>query len=552
MSWYNHPGCSCCGGSFNGGNCPNCSSVGSRNEFVYDPNPYSYNETPNFYNQPSQHQYKTNYCGFCGNDAHYGYDLSTVEPNFYEPNNCYNSNSFGFDQSQPPQFLVIYQPPQATSMEILQDRENVINSVQTFLRKFNRYSFSEMSKVLLLAWGRVSKINAFRNKQYKPENIQELFRKLFNDVQNIHEELAEYIITPSWNRPAFYNNDEDDNEEYTIAITPVLPTKEPDNSLSMGDELLSTILETESNEVIKSSVEDLVPIPSEFEGIPDNMCDVPFRDNSPPLDILKDQFEDFSYSNDDSTLIDDDSFSIDDIDYVEASPPHSELISLKEVKDFHLEDGELEDDVLREKISKINLLIAKIEALNANPTPSFDFVLKSPILVEDEKNSSRTTIHADISLPDLECFYFKSEPDLGDLTSIIDLGIRENVSSTTNVNLPFENDQSSLFTYVVWIFLPFLTYPVAPPYLLPSGNEDTIFDLGISIYHSFMPGVSHRSGTFMKFNVYPNHLNESPMEILSSTCFPKDQRIRGLPRILKTRTHGFVLRSLDLHILSFI
>nr|GEX74747.1 hypothetical protein [Tanacetum cinerariifolium] len=80
-------------------------------------------------------------------------------------------------------------------------------------------------------------------------------------------------------------------------------------------------------EVIKSSVEDLVPIPSESAGIPDNMCNVPFRDNSPPLDILKDQFEDFSESNDDSTLIDDDYFSIDDIDYVEASPPDYELVS---------------------------------------------------------------------------------------------------------------------------------------------------------------------------------------------------------------------------------
>ncbi|GJT36716.1 hypothetical protein Tco_0927135 [Tanacetum coccineum] len=75
-----------------------------------------------------------------------------------------------------------------------------------------------------------------------------------------------------------------------------------------------------------------------------------------------------------------------------------------------------------------------------------------------------------------------------------------------------------LFAYIEWIFLPFLTYPVAPPYLLSCGNEDTIFDLGISVYYSFMTGVSHRSGTFIKFNVYLNHLNESPMEILSSTC----------------------------------
>ncbi|GJZ16443.1 hypothetical protein Tco_0552120 [Tanacetum coccineum] len=128
-----------------------------------------------------------------------------------------------------------------------------------------------------------------------------------------------------------------------------------------------------------------------------------------------------------------------------------------------------------------------------------------------------------ISPPEYDCFYFKSEPDPGELTSIVDSGIRENVLSTTNVNLPFEDDQSPLLAYVVWIFLSFLTYPVTPPYLLSCGNEDTIFDPGISIYHSFMPGVSYRSGTFMKFNVYPNHLNGSPMKILSSTFSPRDQ-----------------------------
>ncbi|GJU31592.1 hypothetical protein Tco_1175181 [Tanacetum coccineum] len=100
----------------------------------------------------------------------------------------------------------------------------------------------------------------------------------------------------------------------------------------------------------------------------------------------------------------------------------------------------------------------------------------------------------------------------------------ENEDNVFNPGILASNEEKSpLFAYVVWIFLPFLTYSVAPPYLLSFGNEDTIFDPGISIYHSFMPGVSHRSGTFMKFNVYPNHLNESPMKILSSTCFPMDQ-----------------------------
>nr|GFB48580.1 hypothetical protein [Tanacetum cinerariifolium] len=140
--------------------------------------------------------------------------------------------------------------------------------------------------------------------------------------------------------------DDDDDEDYTIAITPILSTEEPDNSLSMGDEHLDTIQATESDEFIKSSVENLVPIPSESEGIPDKMCDVPFYDNSSPLDISKDQFEDFSDSNDDSTLTDDDSFSIDHIEYVEASPLDSELVSLEVMETIIPKVERINDDIL--------------------------------------------------------------------------------------------------------------------------------------------------------------------------------------------------------------
>nr|GEZ29940.1 hypothetical protein [Tanacetum cinerariifolium] len=74
-------------------------------------------------------------------------------------------------------------------------------------------------------------IYALGTTKNKPEDLQELFRELSNDVQNIHEELAEYINTPGWNRPAFYDDDDDDDMDYTIAITPVLSNEEPVNSL---------------------------------------------------------------------------------------------------------------------------------------------------------------------------------------------------------------------------------------------------------------------------------------------------------------------------------
>nr|GFA62398.1 hypothetical protein [Tanacetum cinerariifolium] len=120
-----------------------------------------------------------------------------------------------------------------------------------------------------------------------------------------------------------------------------------------------------------------------------------------------------------------------------------------------------------------------------------------------------------ISPPEYDCFYFWNFPDPGELMSVLDCGICENLSSTTRVNLLVEDDYSPLLAYVVWIFVAYLTYPVIPPYLHPFGNEDTIFDPGITInrVYSFKPSLSHRCGAFKKFNTYRSHLNEWPMII---------------------------------------
>nr|GEW07309.1 hypothetical protein [Tanacetum cinerariifolium] len=130
-----------------------------------------------------------------------------------------------------------------------------------------------------------------------------------------------------------------------FAITPnepVLSTEELDNSLSMRDKHLDTIPATKLDEFIKSGVENLIPIQSESKGIPEHVCDVPSHDNSPPLDISKDTIEDFSESNEEFSSTNDDSFSFDKIDYVEASPPDSELVSLE--GDMLLFEAFLNDD----------------------------------------------------------------------------------------------------------------------------------------------------------------------------------------------------------------
>nr|GEZ93041.1 hypothetical protein [Tanacetum cinerariifolium] len=298
---------------------------------------------------------------------------------------------------------------------------------------------------------------------------------------------------------------------------------------------LDTIPATESDEFIKSGVETLIPIPSESEGIPEHMCDVPSHDNSPPLDISNDQIEDFSESNEEFSSINDDSFSIDDINYVEASPLDSKLVSSEVMEIIIPEVGGIDDDILltikddilREKLLNVNLLISKIEALNANPTPSSDCKINSgsttthpnislpeyEVFHDDhvkEISSASPTTQSDSSLyasfifdlsinpflpadrsdfyeftnelipfispPEYDCFHFKVEPNSRDFTKdmVEDISPTKEpqvlnalpTHPTLQLNMKFQPSSEYLFTYVVWIFLPFLVYSVAHHYLL--------------------------------------------------------------------------------------
>nr|GFA81819.1 hypothetical protein [Tanacetum cinerariifolium] len=155
---------------------------------------------------------------------------------------------------------------------------------------------------------------------------------------------------------------------------------------------------------------------------------------------------------------DDDAF--EDIEYVEASLPDSELVSLEEdnveEEEFNLED--IQDVVLREKLLSINRLIDDIEYLNDNPTP--DRMLNSsplfPIFDESDNSlsisdnsspefetfndqtedtrSGSTTTHANNTLPEYESFCFKIEPGQERLTSVI----MKNISDDSTNDLLME------------------------------------------------------------------------------------------------------------------
>nr|GFC23338.1 hypothetical protein [Tanacetum cinerariifolium] len=294
-----------------------------------------------------------------------------------------------------------------------------------------------------------------------------------------------------------------------------------------------------------------------FEGIPDTMCDVHLDKNHTPLEA-KDHLDIVLNSNNDISSSDDDSLHEENIEYVEASSHDSELVSLEAAEIVIPEVEEIEDDNLREILLNVHLLIANIEALKDNPTQSSELLTNGSTTTHSdislpnyeafyfdddhikEISSGSPTTRSDISLfaydsfifnltheefvdelahiispPEYDCFYFWYLPDPGELMSVLNSGIRENLPSATSVNLPIEDDCSPLLVYVVWIFVAYLTYPVIPPYLHPFGNEDTIFDPGITINHfySFKPGSSHQYGAFKKFNTHRSHLNEWPMII---------------------------------------
>ncbi|GJU49815.1 hypothetical protein Tco_1219370 [Tanacetum coccineum] len=128
--------------------------------------------------------------------------------------------------------------------------------------------------------------------------------------------------------PPIYDDDDDkestiplnENDSQTppsIEITPVLPTLEPEDSLITGNEELSTIPEKESDEFIKSSVEDLVPILSEFEDTVESDSDLPSCDDISPINVYEEKAVTFSNplfdSNDDFTSSDDESLSDEDV-----------------------------------------------------------------------------------------------------------------------------------------------------------------------------------------------------------------------------------------------
>ncbi|GJU98971.1 hypothetical protein Tco_1328242 [Tanacetum coccineum] len=287
-----------------------------------------------------------------------------------------------------------------------------------------------------------------------------------------------------WKIPICYNDDDNDysfaTQEYlkkfSSAITPDLPKSD---SLIMEDEHLNTIPKTESDELLKSSVEDLVHTPSESDGISEGECDLPIYDDfSPKKDEVLDDIisippgNGIDHFNAESSLIESMLNPKEDIRFIKnlmydnsfPRPPETlkedseTIVSLEEVnedqeeKEFDLEDiFQIQDVILREKLLNISRLVTNIESLKDNPTPDgvFNSPSSFPIPIVDsdsffeksdtslshldnslpkfetfsdhteETRSGSTTTNANNSLLEYDLFLFEVEPDQGGLISIV-------------------------------------------------------------------------------------------------------------------------------------
>nr|GEX43794.1 hypothetical protein [Tanacetum cinerariifolium] len=281
-------------------------------------------------------------CELCGNGAHYGYNCPPKVPIVPNPepfNNqtvdelpktlpsfdptCYSEdgNSFTYDSISN---LVHYSP-------------NVFDPPPQL--PLNSCKFG----------GNDARYGHYCTPQVPFIYPKQCYNQDFNLPQDFHDFQQQYICCENcgeeekqieeeqaakaryWKILACYDNDDD--SDYTMANI----HNEPDKSLSIRDEYLDTIPATESNEFIKSSVENLDPNPSEFEG--ERECDVPAYEVFTTFsNILFDTDYDFYSSNDQS-------FSDEDIPKKIYSNPlfDEEIISMKiDLHHFNIESDLIE------------------------------------------------------------------------------------------------------------------------------------------------------------------------------------------------------------------
>ncbi|GKC61262.1 hypothetical protein Tco_1088860 [Tanacetum coccineum] len=483
----------------------------------------------------------------------------------------HNSNYSGFDQ--PPQYFINHpedlNQQRISDVHVIWDKlEESNNEILNMVRSFCEMVIQRKQAANISTY--TPEPSRHFNFTWDDDDDDEEWDKLedsYNEIFNMVQSFCEMVIqrkqasinstyTPEPSRHFnFTCDDDDDDEEYSIplkdmpqispsiALAPVSSIMEPEDSLTIGDEHLSTISEKESDEFIKSSVEDLVLIPSESEDTSGSDSESVLHSSDDFSPIFEEKSVTFSNplfdSNDDFTSNDDESLSDEDVP--------------KDVKIYSNPLFEFDDEYISSDVNLLfDVVLKDIEckvSYDSNLDESTFLVTPLSDSNEDEclalGDDIELLLHHDPSTPIisvvsiLEGFIdeppLKENDDLFDLESkendwkkilydapiddlitedkVFDPGIYEKSFSLTFVKLTFEDRHYLPITFVIRIFLPYLTYSVDSPFLFSSRSEDTIFNPGISTFHfSSLKPVAY----------------ENPMVIFLFFCFcPKDKGIQG-------------------------
>nr|GEW13694.1 hypothetical protein [Tanacetum cinerariifolium] len=257
-------------------------------------------------------------CKFCENDAHVGYNFPAQVPSLQSlpsfPQRYPCCEDCGVlpetDHCQPPQYTV----------------NHPIFNAHNDLLSFRPMLMEQMEQLT---------------------SMYEMFCQFIQKKQE-EKQIEEEQAAKAQNSKILVCYDDDD--DYNSAITP----DEIIDSLSMGDEHLDTISATESDEFIKSSVENLVPNPSESEG--ENGCDMPACFTTFSNILFDVDYE--SDSSDDQSLSDEDF-----LEEIYSNPLFEEEINSMRIDHHHFN---AESDLIESLLNRDSSIISfssKIDSL---------------------------------------------------------------------------------------------------------------------------------------------------------------------------------------------
>nr|GEV88855.1 hypothetical protein [Tanacetum cinerariifolium] len=327
------------------------------------------------------------------------------------------------------------------------------------------------------------------------ELIEVCRQKEFYCMHNNVDDLIEIALN---SRLLFINLesqrlDKKKQEVKNVVEQPIKCGTQPEYSLSMGYENLSTIQEKESDEVIKSSAKNLVSIPSEYEVTSDDEseCDVPDKDESSLVfttfsNPLFDDNDDFTSSDDESLsdeevpiedfkvysnpLFDDEEINSDEIDphyfntesdFVKSLSNRDSLIDsslkfnfLEEFSGAFMPTSIADKERIRREHEEYISLIEKLFSINSVPCPLENFqsntiietLPTSPIPVEDS-DSQREEIDIFTDMDDLLPPSIESDDyDLeGEINFLEELLVDDSISIPENELFYFDHQDDPLF-----------------------------------------------------------------------------------------------------------